>query len=134
MLFLKKSTAFTLIELLIVIAIISLLATISIPSYQNYLQRARFSEVVMATTPYKTAIALALQDGVLMKDLNSGENHIPESPASTQNLTNIEVKKGIIIATASKKAGSYTLILTPDSLGNQWSMSGTCVTAGVCHE
>ena len=126
--------AFTLIELLIVIALMGILSAIGIPSYQHYLERARFSEVMMATAPYKTGVTLALQDGVPIKEISDGEYHLPIPANSTKNLENIEVKKGTIIATATKKAGGYTYILTPDNTGTQWEISGSCLKAGLCHD
>ena len=52
---------FTLIELMIVVAIIGILAAVALPAYQNYSNRAAFSELVLAVTPLKTAVELAIQ-------------------------------------------------------------------------
>lgn len=128
----QKVQGFSLLELLIVMAIIGILATIAIPSYENYLKNARFSEVIMATQPYKTAVAMALQDGVAMTALNNGVNGIPPAPSRTLNLQSLEVSQGIIQAQATSRAGGYTYILTPDAMGSQWSVGGTCVQAAVC--
>ena len=49
----SKQEGFTLIELMIVIAIIAILASLALPAYQTYAKKAKFSEVVMATTAVK---------------------------------------------------------------------------------
>lgn len=54
---------FTLIELMIVVAIIGILAAVAVPAYQNYTLKARFSEVVAAGSPYKLALEVCAQDG-----------------------------------------------------------------------
>ncbi|MCW0373946.1 pilin [Xanthomonas sacchari] len=53
----KKQQGFTLIELMIVVAIIAILAAIAIPQYQNYLARAQFSEAMTLTDGLKTQVA-----------------------------------------------------------------------------
>ncbi|WP_307734488.1 pilin [Xanthomonas albilineans] len=53
----KKQQGFTLIELMIVVAIIAILAAIAIPQYQNYLARAQFSEALTLTDGLKTQVA-----------------------------------------------------------------------------
>lgn len=130
----KRISGFTIIELLIVIAIIGILAATAIPSYQHYAAKARFSEVVLAVAPYKTAISLALQEGITPDKLNINSNGIPPAPNTTKNLASIDVEQSIITATASSTAGGYTYILKPDEMGAHWSVSGTCITAGVCRE
>ncbi|MEK6730761.1 MAG: prepilin-type N-terminal cleavage/methylation domain-containing protein [Pseudomonadota bacterium] len=130
----NRNTGFTLIELLIVITIIGILTAIAIPSYQDYTKRARFAEVILTAAPYKTAIAIALQEGDDIKDLSTGKNGIPNAPDATKNLASLTVINGIITSTGTKAAGGYTFILTPDETGSHWTTSGSCVDAGMCKD
>ena len=57
----QKQKGFTLIELMIVIAIIAILATIALPAYQTCTNKAKFSEVVTTTTSVKSAIDICYQ-------------------------------------------------------------------------
>lgn len=127
-----KKTGFTLLELLIVIAIIGILVAIALPSYEHYLKQARFTEVILAAVPYKTAVSLALQDGVAMSNINNNENGIPSVPPTSHNLASLTVIQGIITATATHRAGADTYILTPNSNGSQWTVSGSCLNTGLC--
>ena len=54
---------FTLIELMIVVAIIGILAAVALPAYQDYTVRAKVSEVILAASSAKTAISEAAQVG-----------------------------------------------------------------------
>lgn len=125
---------FSLIELMIVVAIIGILTVIAIPSYQNYTKRARFAEVIASTEPFKTAVSLAIQEGIPSSELNSGVHGIPLSPKQpTHNLQSINVKNGVITATATKLVNELTYILTPPGEDEiKWSVSGSCVSAGLC--
>ena len=70
----NKQDGFTLIELMIVIAIIGILAALALPAYQTYAKKAKFSEVVMATTAVKSAIDICYQtkgDLALCDDVDS---------------------------------------------------------------
>ncbi|MDX7712647.1 pilin [Aeromonas caviae] len=57
----KRQSGFTLIELMIVVAIVAILAAIALPAYQSYTKRAKFTEVIAATGPAKTAFEVCVQ-------------------------------------------------------------------------
>jgi type IV pilus assembly protein PilA len=57
----KKQSGFTLIELMIVVAIIGILAAVALPAYQDYTVRAKASEVVLAASSCRTSVTEALQ-------------------------------------------------------------------------
>lgn len=123
---------FSLVELMIVVAIIAILATLAVPSYLNYTQRARFSEVIYATELYKTAISLALQQGIPLEELNLGTHGIPAAPPPTKNLASLTVKAGVITARSTKAAGDVDYIVRPNADGTVWTIEGSCLTAGLC--
>ena len=86
---------FTLIELMIVVAIIGILAAVGIPAYQDYTAKARIAEGPTLAAPAKTALGIACSDGTLQTratNLNHDDLGLPASTAITgRNVTAVAV-------------------------------------------
>lgn len=141
----RKQKGLTLLELMIVIAIVGILAAIAIPSYQNYSNRAKFAELVQATAPFKLAVITCMHEhDNLVACGTPGQNGIPDNfKAENQNkgyVATVEVGKNAqIIATSQRirinKIDHFTYILTPiyQTDGQlRWDVSGTCLQSGLC--
>ena len=123
---------FTLIELMIVVAIIGILAAVAVPAYQSYTLKAKFSEVVIGTSAIKTAVEICAQDLGTVTGCTDGANGVA-AVAAAGNIASITTTNGVITATASNTNGlsSQTYILTPTFAAGKvtWAKSGSCSTA-----
>ncbi|WP_294256819.1 pilin [uncultured Comamonas sp.] len=96
---------FTLIELMIVVAIIGILAAVALPAYQDYTARAKVSEVVLAASTCRTAISEASQTGMATAPsaadgFGCGEGGSSASPVSQYVQSVSTSKDGVITVTA----------------------------------
>lgn len=134
----KVQQGFTLIELMIVVAIIGILAAIAVPAYQNYTKKAKYTEVVLATSPFKIGVEECYQSTNDITTCDAGSNGVPSAIASNGAgvVDTIAVTDGVITATAddngSPDLDAKTYILTPTATSGilTWAASGTAVTAG----
>jgi len=135
-----KSGGFTLIELMIVVAIIGILAAIALPAYQQYTNQSKFSELVIGVTPLKTIIELRVQivTSTAMTDMDDGANGLPSEITVSPTTHGLSVTDGVITGIwidDDTPLDGITYILTPTATANgviTWAPSGTCVTLSFC--
>jgi type IV pilus assembly protein PilA len=134
----KKQGGFTLIELMIVVAIIGILAAIALPAYQSYTEKARFTEVVNATSAAKTAVEICVQMGTAILACAGGANGVPADVTVGANTVGVVTgASGVITATKATGStitgnGTYKLTPTQDTTTKAISWGIVCDPTTLC--
>lgn len=129
----RVQQGFTLIELMIVVAIIGILAAVALPAYQDYTTRSKMSEVLVMAAPAKLAVAETVSSiGTLDASFTASATGYQFPTGGTKYVSDIRIADGataVITITSTVPGAAGEVYLTPTLIAGTGQLTWRCTAA-----